>query len=71
MYDRECHTLSLVAKSYLCPGIVQPEAYKLSILAREGEIRLPTVYGLMLSQHPPYKELLLMERHAATSGANR
>lgn len=62
MYDREGHALSLVAKSYLCPGIAQQEAYKLSMLAREGEIRLPTVYGLILSQHPPYKELLLMER---------
>ncbi|WP_406704773.1 YcbJ family phosphotransferase [Sodalis sp.] len=62
MYDREGHALSLVAKSYVCPGIAQQEAYKLSMLAREGEIRLPTVYGLILSQHPPYKELLLMER---------
>lgn len=29
MYDREGHVLSLVAKSYLCPGIAQQEAYNL------------------------------------------
>lgn len=49
MYDREGHALSLVVKSYLCSGIAQQEAYKLSMLAREGEIRLP----YMASFYPP------------------
>ncbi|WP_413728737.1 YcbJ family phosphotransferase [Sodalis sp. RH19] len=62
MYDKEGHPLSLLAKSYICQGIAQQEAYKLSMLAREGEVRLPTVYGLVVTQQAPYKELLLMER---------
>lgn len=62
MYDSEGHPLSLLAKGYVCHGIAQQEAYKLSMLAREGEVRLPTVYGLVMTQHYPYKELLLMER---------
>ncbi|TKI07497.1 YcbJ family phosphotransferase [Martelella alba] len=62
MYDNEGNPMSLLAKSYVCQGIAQQEAYKLSMLAREGEVRLPTVYGLVVTQQPPYKELLLMER---------
>ncbi|QWA12723.1 YcbJ family phosphotransferase [Sodalis ligni] len=62
MYDKEGNPLSLLAKSYVCQGIAQQEAYKLSMLAREGDVRLPTVYGLVVTQQAPYKELLLMER---------
>ncbi|TCV98154.1 YcbJ family phosphotransferase [Biostraticola tofi] len=62
MYDNEGNALSLLAKGYVCHGIAQQEAYKLSMLAREGEIRVPTVYGLVVTQQQPYKELLLMER---------
>lgn len=62
LYDNEGHPLSLLAKSYVCQGIAQQEAYKLSMLAREGEVRLPTVYGMVMTKQTPYKELLLMER---------
>ncbi|MFC3395832.1 YcbJ family phosphotransferase [Brenneria rubrifaciens] len=62
LYDRKGNAIPLLAKSYICQGIAQQEAYKLSMLAREGDVRLPTVYGLVITQQPPYKELLLIER---------
>lgn len=62
LYDKEGHAIPLLAKSYVCQGVAQQEAYKLSMLAREGDVRLPTVYGLVVTQQSPYKELLLIER---------
>nr|WP_113867009.1 YcbJ family phosphotransferase [Brenneria salicis]NMN91403.1 phosphotransferase family enzyme [Brenneria salicis ATCC 15712 = DSM 30166]RBP61755.1 phosphotransferase family enzyme [Brenneria salicis ATCC 15712 = DSM 30166]RLM30496.1 hypothetical protein BHG07_10500 [Brenneria salicis ATCC 15712 = DSM 30166] len=62
LYDKEGHAIPLLAKSYICQGVAQQEAYKLSMLAREGDVRLPTVYGLVITQQAPYKELLLIER---------
>ncbi|MFP1943777.1 YcbJ family phosphotransferase [Lonsdalea quercina] len=62
MYDKEGHAIPLLVKSYVCQGVAQQEAYKLSMLAREGDVRVPTVYGMVMSQHPSHKELLLLER---------
>ncbi|CND90038.1 Fructosamine-3-kinase [Yersinia nurmii] len=62
LYDKQGHAIPLLAKSYVCQGIAQQEAYKLSMLARDGDIRLPTVYGLVMTHQTPYKEILLMER---------
>ncbi|SLM63029.1 MULTISPECIES: YcbJ family phosphotransferase [Dickeya] len=62
LYDRSGNAIPLLAKSYICQGIAAQEAYKLTMLAREGEVRLPTVYGMVMTHQPPYKELLLIER---------
>ncbi|CRG48911.1 YcbJ family phosphotransferase [Yersinia wautersii] len=62
MYNRQDQAIPLLAKSYVCQGIAEQEAYKLSMLAREGDIRLPTVYGLVMTYQSPYKEILLIER---------
>ncbi|MCG8709045.1 YcbJ family phosphotransferase [Brenneria sp. 4F2] len=62
LYDKEGNAIPLLAKSYVCQGVAQQEAYKLSMLSREGDVRLPTVYGLVITQQSPYKELLLIER---------
>lgn len=62
LYDNNGNAMPLLAKSYVCQGIAQQEAYKLSMLAREGDVRLPTVYGVVITQEAPYKELLLIER---------
>lgn len=62
LYDAEGHAILLMAKTYLCQGVAQQEAYKLSMLAREGMIRVPTVYGMVVTQQPPYREILLLER---------
>ena len=62
LYDQQGHVIPLMAKSFVCQGIAQQEAYKLSMLAREGDIRLPTVYGVVYTHQAPYKEILLIER---------
>jgi len=62
LYDRQDHAIPLMAKSFVCEGIAQQEAYKLSMLAREGDIRLPTVFGVVYTRQAPYKEILLIER---------
>lgn len=62
LYDQQDHAIPLMAKSFVCEGIAQQEAYKLSMLAREGDIRLPTVYGMVYSHQSSYKEILLIER---------
>ncbi|MGB8667436.1 MAG: YcbJ family phosphotransferase [Serratia inhibens] len=62
LYDQQGHAIPLMAKSFVCQGIAQQEAYKLSMLAREGDIRLPTVYGVVYTHQAPYKEILLIER---------
>ncbi|KEY57348.1 YcbJ family phosphotransferase [Serratia sp. DD3] len=62
LYDQQDHAIPLMAKSYVCEGIVQQEAYKLSMLSREGDIRLPTVFGVVYSHQSSYKEVMLIER---------
>lgn len=62
LYDQQDHAIPLMAKSYVCEGIAQQEAYKLSMLSREGDIRLPTVFGVVYSQQSSYKEVMLIER---------
>ncbi|AHG21976.1 hypothetical protein Z042_21925 [Chania multitudinisentens RB-25] len=62
LYDQQNHVIPLMAKSFVCEGIAQQEAYKLSMLAREGDIRLPTVYGRVYTYRSFYKEILLIER---------
>ncbi|MEG2830006.1 MAG: YcbJ family phosphotransferase [Edwardsiella sp. (in: enterobacteria)] len=62
LYTRQGAAIPLVAKSYLCGGVAQQEAYKLSMLARQGTVRLPAVFGVLMTQQSPFQEVLLMER---------
>lgn len=67
LYDGKGHSLPLVAKYYTARGIASQEAYKLSMLGRESTVRMPTVYGMMVSQQTPQHEVLLMERMGGVS----
>lgn len=67
LYDKNGNAMPLLAKSYLCQGVAQQESYKLSMLARQGDVRLPTVYGMVISRQVPYQELLLIERLSGVS----
>ncbi|MDN5682016.1 MAG: hypothetical protein L0G81_15465, partial [Ewingella sp.] len=58
IYDEQGHAVPLMAKSYVCSGIASQEAYKLSMLAREGVVRVPTVFGLVTTSQSPFKEVL-------------
>lgn len=62
IYDEQGHAMPLMAKSFTCAGIAAQEAYKLSMLAREGVIRVPTVFGMVTTHQSPYQEILLIER---------
>ncbi len=67
LYNDAGHAMPLVAKCFFNQGIAAQEAYKLSMLAREGHIRVPTVCGLILSQQKPQHEILLIERLGGVS----
>lgn len=67
LYDDSGHSLPLVAKYFSMKGIAAQEAQKLSMLAREGKVRVPAVYGLVISQQPPQHEVLLIERIGGVS----
>lgn len=62
LYDDGGHALPLVARYFRVQGAAAQEAHKLSILAREGKVRVPIVYGLVISQQMPRHEVLLIER---------
>lgn len=67
LYDQQGHSLPLVAKYFNVKGVAAQEAYKLSMLAREGTLRMPAVYGLIVSQQQPQHEVLLIERMGGVS----
>ncbi|RJT47436.1 YcbJ family phosphotransferase [Rahnella woolbedingensis] len=62
LYDEQGYAMPLLAKSFICQGIAGQEAYKLSMLAKEGVVRVPTVYGMVTTHQKPYQEILLIER---------
>ncbi|MGC6387581.1 YcbJ family phosphotransferase [Ewingella sp. S1.OA.A_B6] len=62
LYDEQGHAMPLMAKSFTCAGIAAQEAYKLSIMAREASVKVPTVFGMVTTQQSPYQEILLIER---------
>jgi len=67
LYDEQGYAMPLLAKSFTCAGIAAQEAYKLSMLARDGYVRLPIVYGVVTSHQASYKEILLIERMRGVS----
>lgn len=67
LYDAEGDALPMVAKYFRSKGLAAQEAHKLSLLSREGKVRVPAIYGLVISQHAPLHEVLLIERLAGVS----
>ncbi|MDW8846541.1 YcbJ family phosphotransferase [Erwinia sp. MMLR14_017] len=67
LYDQQGYSLPLVAKYFNIKGVAAQEAYKLSMLARESALRMPAVYGLIVSQQQPQHEVLLIERMGGVS----
>lgn len=62
LYDGNGHAMPVVAKYFSVRGMAAQEAFKISMLARDSAVRLPSVYGLVISQLPPQHEVLLIER---------
>ncbi|RWR02015.1 hypothetical protein ED28_10305 [[Pantoea] beijingensis] len=67
LYDRNGNAMPLMAKCFRSQGIAAQEACKLSMLARDGAVKVPGVYGMVLSQHQPRHEILLIERIGGVS----
>lgn len=67
LYDRHGHAMPLVAKYFRHKGRAALEAKKLAMLGHDGVIKVPAVYGLVLSQQKPPHEVLLMERMGGVS----
>ncbi|PIJ51328.1 hypothetical protein BL250_01120 [Erwinia sp. OLTSP20] len=62
IYDASGNALPLIAKCFSQPGFAAQEAKKLSLLARQGKMRVPAVFGMVLSHRKPLHETLLVER---------
>ncbi|WP_061708598.1 YcbJ family phosphotransferase [Pseudenterobacter timonensis] len=62
LYDSQGNPMSLMARSFTAPGIARQLAWKISMLARSGTVRMPTVYGVMTHEEHPGPDVLLLER---------
>ena len=62
LYDSEGNPMPLMARSFTSPGVARQLAWKMSMLAREGTVRMPTVYGVMTHEEHPGPDVLLIER---------
>ncbi|WP_276641450.1 YcbJ family phosphotransferase [Siccibacter turicensis] len=62
LYDSEGHAMPLLARSFNTPGVAKQVAWKISMLARSGTVRMPVVYGVMTHEDHPGHDVLLIER---------
>ena len=62
LYDGQGNPMPLMARSFTSPGVARQLAWKMSMLAREGTVRMPTVYGVMTHEEHPGPDVLLIER---------
>ncbi|WJW96116.1 YcbJ family phosphotransferase [Enterobacter pseudoroggenkampii] len=62
LYDSQGNAMPLMARSFTSPGVARQLAWKMSMLAREGTVRMPTVYGVMTHEEHPGPDVLLIER---------
>lgn len=62
LYDSGGNPMPLMARSFTSPGVARQLAWKMSMLAREGTVRMPTVYGVMTHEEHPGPDVLLIER---------
>lgn len=62
LYDAQGNPMPLLAKSFTTPGVALQLAWKISLLARSGTVRMPVVYGVMTHEEHPGPDVLLIER---------
>ena len=62
LYDSNGNPMPLMARSFTSPGVARQLAWKMSMLARSGTVRMPTVYGVMTHEEHPGPDVLLIER---------
>ncbi|MDY1036578.1 phosphotransferase [Enterobacteriaceae bacterium RIT714] len=62
LYDSHGNPMPLMARSFTSPGVARQLAWKMSMLAKSGTVRMPTVYGIMTHEEHPGPDVLLIER---------
>ena len=62
LYDSQGHAMPLLARSFSSPGVAKQVAWKISLLARSGNVRMPVVYGVLTHEDHPGQDVLLIER---------
>ena len=59
--------MPLMARSFSTPGKARQLAWKTTMLARSGTVRMPTIYGVMTHEEHPGPDVLLLERMRGVS----
>lgn len=62
LYDSQGNPMPLMARCFSAPGVASQLAWKMSMLARSGTVRIPTVYGILTHEDHPGPDVLLIER---------
>ena len=53
LYDSQGNPMPLMARSFTTPGMAQQLAWKTSMLARSGTVRMPVIYGVLTHEEHP------------------
>ncbi len=67
LYDSKGNPMPLMARSFSTPGQARQLAWKTTMLARSGTVRMPTIYGVMTHEEHPGPDVLLLERMRGVS----
>ncbi|WP_105284188.1 YcbJ family phosphotransferase [Escherichia fergusonii] len=62
LYDSQGKPVPLMARSFSTTGVARQLAWKTTMLARGGTVRMPTIYGVMTHEDHPGPDVLLLER---------
>lgn len=62
LYDSHGNAMPLFARSYCSPDMARQIAWKISLLARSGTVRMPVVYGVLTHEDTPGPGVMLIER---------
>lgn len=67
LYDSQGNPMPLMARSFSTPGKARQLAWKTTMLARSGTVRMPIIYGVMTHEEHPGPDVLLLERMRGVS----
>lgn len=59
LYDSQGNPMPLMARSFTTPGVAQQLAWKTSMLARSGTVRMPVIYGVLTHEEHPGPDVLV------------
>lgn len=70
LYDSQGNPMPLMARSFTTPGMAQQLAWKTSMLARSGTVRMPVIYGVLTHEEHPGPDVLLLELFTWRAGGS-